>query len=1075
MESYGFFDSLKKKLIKLQDADLSKYKGYETDSAPAETTELKTPPTTPALVQPEKPIAKPVQIDPARVQKNYDGIFAVMKGIYDNAVEFDEEFSVPAKIKQKLMQQKQNVQKLPDPTKTEILSAINKFEKDFEQKGLTLFSSDKYVTFVAKEQQPETEPVELEAPEATKTPLYPDLTELEVKNLIQVNAKAFRGRSQNATARAIEYLRSLNQFKMNTHNMDILDSLVEAGVGQHFALQKSPMSKSQRVDLISLFEQHYLRDVGEKEKEANMKKLFGDTIETEFDDDEKTMPTDYIRDHIFQSKGNKEFFLNFFVENDGNPRVQAILQSIAEKYKVGMIGEYEDFYGVPFAAQAPDEDAQQQKDMINKNVRDWATFIEFSKNRSDYKIFNFMQSGMFDYFYDEVKNIIVQHDHPLHMQFFNWVASQIKDLTLVSEYAPKAFEEGQYVDENREEQGEEEITTKELGQATKAVLQSNDLNTCNLPKIRLGDFVSPKYIECLRQDWKKLDSYMKDLLQNMNAEYNLIDPADRTKGTSDRREFLLSKLLLWEKMYESMTLAVGDIIGNKERGMKVTDLDIVTLLNRDWSNLLNNLSFASVDMSQFDTTVVKYVEKASEDLQISSDEAYEKLLGKGMKEWGSNREALIRMRNSAHQQLAKTNPQFARLLQEYKADSTRVETAFRGLDPSNFAKIDKLRKDNDNKLKGLFEKAQTNLADLEHLIAPSDLVGKYGADTVLTFLEVLIKEPEVVEVGVLLSRQNPGTYTDKLNYIYDLMNRGLSFEIDDANLQKLDAKTLQTLQDKRAITEDKLDDLTPQQIDSVFNTVRDILLTMHLPARESKRFFAEEAALDDRMIQEIVTELQEKHESKFPVIKNIAELRAAKKEVRNEFYEHMLQSRFGKYYIEATTNYNALVSWVAKGLQAICMDSDRLAQVGFADADSFMKSIGIETANVDLLATKKSDIESAWYAICEQLNDLEPRKVKSIAKRYLPETFDVYANIRRLQKGGVKNTIEATTMQSVFDYMRSAREAGAVPPDPKRVERSMGNAQFLGRMLDLSAQKRTKQAKSQKPTKQASIVYFTLL
>ena len=188
----------------------------------------------------------------------------------------------------------------------------------------------------------------------------------------------------------------------------------------------------------------------------------------------------------------------------------------------------------------------------------------------------------------------------------------------------------------------------------------------------------------------------------------------------------------------------------------------------------------------------------------------------------------MRIRKEAYNQLASKDKNFAKLLQQYKPDSVQVQSAFKNSDPVNYKKITKLRTDNDNKLKNLFEKAQTNLSDLEYIIADKDLQQKYGADTILTFLEVLIKEPKVVEVGVLLSKQNPGTRVDKLEYLYDLVSRGLEFNIDDVYLKRMDPAIQAKLQQKRVLTEAQLDQLSPQQIDTVFSTIRDVMFLVHV-------------------------------------------------------------------------------------------------------------------------------------------------------------------------------------------------------------------------------------------------------
>ena len=272
---------------------------------------------------------------------------------------------------------------------------------------------------------------------------------------------------------------------------------------------------------------------------------------------------------------------------------------------------------------------------------------------------------------------------------------------------------------------------------------------------------------------------------------------------------------------------VYEIIGTGEE-RKISDTDILTLLNRDWNNMLNHLSFSRVDMSLDDVTVQKYTQMAQRDLGLSEEDAYKALLGKGIIDWSSGREEWLRIRKEAYNQLASKDKNFAKLLQQYKPDSVQVQSAFKNSDPVNYKKITKLRTDNDNKLKNLFEKAQTNLSDLEYIIADKDLQQKYGADTILTFLEVLIKEPKVVEVGVLLSKQNPGTRDDKREYLYDLVSRGLEFNIDDVYLKRMDPAIQAKLQQKRVLTEAQLDQLSPQQIDTVFSTIRDVMFLVHV-------------------------------------------------------------------------------------------------------------------------------------------------------------------------------------------------------------------------------------------------------
>jgi hypothetical protein len=921
-------------------------------------------------------------------------------------------------------------------------AAIQDLSNEFNARGIDILRN---VDIVANEPVIETVPAkQIQKPHLPKNKNY---TEQEVRTYLRAIAKLNNLPAVNAEALAIEICKSLPEFRDNEENMQILEQIESSGLGRHKTIRPANISNDDRDELVRIFFSSYLneppsdlpddvrKDLDAK-RLANWSKIVGDV---QLDDISKAQElyeersnvdiVDYIRKGIFSpSVKNKETFLEFFLSGKAGvlDRLSRMYDKAAENYL------------------SEDDLNTLEDEMWLSENRQWKSFmVGASAGKKDANMYSFMQQEAMPLFVNELKSIMQNDGDPLHQTFFNWICGKV---------FTKSYSETGYKQEHAMQgrganlEGEQQLELSEEQKATSAkgfnvqrfmdkVVNVNSLNSCkDFPKLKAGMVPNIAYFDCLSKDWKQISGYMKTVLLGIQSRYNSIPSVSETvpqlsKEQIDIKIDCLQKMILWEKLYDSVRDTMQEVLRAKTRTSKpLTDDMFIKILNRQWYDVFDAKQWQDTRFDKEDDKVIKYCEKGERDLGIPFDTVYTKIFSDKISEYKSRQSVIDEFINSKIDE----DTNLKDLVSKYGRDSWQVKDYLK-TDKNFKQQIDAVDKSNKNILNILQQKARYDLYQYKDILLSPEVLDKFGGETVLTFMEMMKIRPEHEQLGILVSRQNLGTYNDKIDYLYEILRRGAKFDIDgSANVSAEDLKLL-----------------SATQIDTIFATVRETLKLLYGGTSALKEALGSK---DSSISDAFVAELAQK--AGVTEIKNKASYKAAPLAEKNKINSAFIQTQLGKYHIETVEMQNAYVAWLAKFIQTACTMTDIYnGKFGFASKESFLESIGIDPYTLaDFSAT-----EDNYQDILEQIDTMPKRDLFKIGTKYFPQLNKAY-DMRRLQKGQVQSKSEQTMMSIEKILIDEAISKGLEEPSVKRFATGIEDGLFFAEVLDAASHKPAKLA-----------------
>jgi hypothetical protein len=472
----------------------------------------------------------------------------------------------------------------------------------------------------------------------------------------------------------------------------------------------------------------------------------------------------------------------------------------------------------------------------------------------------------------------------------------------------------------------------------------------------------------LKNNWNKLNSYFTDVIGALDGLY--AESTDR-----DQKINAIRKRLLWSRIRNSCQKSINQTLEAISRGSKdITDERMLNIINQDWSELFKLEHLKDEPIAANVPDVQAAVQKVVQDgLSPNAQSAYNELLCNGAENIG------------------------------IKLD--RKDQAY-----ANIAGIS-------NTIK---QKCHSDLENLEDVVFSPELVAKYGSDTLVSFVEVIGFYPEVAALGSLLSRKNRGAFQDKINYLSNLVRRGVDI----------------------GKSEQEIEMMTPEEVTNVFDQIRDMLETMyHSPGEIARRMSDEGSFFRDQDIAKWAAD------AGFPQITSKRDLSALKGKQRAPILSAILdafdKSEYKKYYVDQIRSLEAMRAYMEKYISNAGGNAEFLQRHGFQNRDEFMRNIGVHGGHIG-----------------EFLKNSPDRRMFQIANKYFPKLMAAYNHglLSKTKADKAKGVdIEAIVDEALAEHEMVPQDTplnkGKRPYGPGS-PRGTQDALFFAKILDMEAPQR---------------------
>jgi len=622
---------------------------------------------------------------------------------------------------------------------------------------------------------------------------YPDLSDKEMRNLIERNISSFAG-GMGGRSKALKQIATLPEIVQNDANSRLFERIKTEYQG---SINQSELTDQDRKDLIKIFMDSYLNTAKAKNPQEKAKiqsrlmalmpdmekdpylipekddferstrkkpKVRGrrrdeaeDILDAPREDFAKSFqlkkesakpvpvinPFDFIEKELFQPDSlNKELFLSFFlekgntglipVEDYSDPRDSAILRDQSGTYKSEAMG------------------------LVQQHSKELAEIL---------------------------KGIMTNPNDPNHDKFFSWVLNEIRRFGIRKEDPRNTVEESSAVDSDGKAMGGT-LTSSDVGFASefrlplsKNVIFEEGLKNTG-PKVIPGKTVDLDTIESFKQNAMKFIGFVSDMLKNMEEVYS-------TSDNKDLKKAILERLVYWGRVKRSCEDSAKVIIGEAESsnrtGKNLTDRRSILILNQNWDDFFKKEHFIEYGWNLEDSPdISSAVNLAIRDKLLPIDGGF------------------IQDPNQAYEEM------------------------FGGIDISDRGAANKI-----------LNRSRGKLPLLKDLIINPELIQKYDRDTLISFLDVIGIPPDSISIGALLAKNNKGSFENKMNYLSELSRKGV--------IQKNDAE---------------IENMSPQEISDLFETVRSHLEMIYSTNGELKKMLGDSSIVNvsDQEVSRIASE-----------------------------------------------------------------------------------------------------------------------------------------------------------------------------------------------------------------------------
>jgi len=788
-----------------------------------------------------------------------------------------------------------------------------------------------------------------------------NLSKGEVKAIFDRSRYLQQGREK--AEKTLEGLLKLPEFARNDSNRKLLEEVAAEQMGSAVA---SSISEEDRKSLSKLFLDSYLNNKQDPESLVRWSLLLGQPLsgKQKAMRDQKRQergekgPPPIIPKQIMESIDPFSFISNDLFFPDSNNK-DIFLSFFLEPYA------RQDM----FNAIGPDLDPIESELLVSAKEGTYrANAMDVLQRHADALVV-------------EMKDSISNPGNSFHHKFFDWVLKEIvrgasSKIGKEIQFTPDAPKKGdKMVDpfESAPDRGFRSDFRIEMG---KNVFETEGLRIEG-PKAEKGDLVDVDKADSLRNNWNRLNQFMMALSGKLDALY--------AKSTSpDQKINAMRKKILWSRVRQSCELSVKQTLEAISRGVKsITDERMLNIINQDWSELfkLEHLSDKSFSPTEPDIA-----------------EAIQKLVADGVckaKVDKNTGNVAMTAQQSAYDELVTLS-----------AIDYPPNMKVNGKKDPNYMKVNNTRNI-------IQQKAYGTMENLKEVLLDPDLITQFGNDTLVSFIEVVGFFPETAAIGALLAKKNRGTFDDKINYLTQLVRRGV-------DLGK---------------TEEEIEVMSPQEISAIFDNVRGMLETLYSTSEEIRTRLSDPNSF-----------FKDEDVSRFAAAAGLGNVRSKtdfaklNDESKDAIINELDKSEFKKYCVDQITAINAMKSFLEKYISYSTGDQAFLQRNGFKSKDDFYRHIGVKGGSVDEFLDKSPD-----------------RRIFQVAQRYYPKLFDAYN--RGLLKKTEGDKAESSKIQKIVDDLLAGAENA--PVDLKSSKRPYGpsrqkakDALFFAQILDAESPQR---------------------
>jgi hypothetical protein len=373
------------------------------------------------------------------------------------------------------------------------------------------------------------------------------------------------------------------------------------------------------------------------------------------------------------------------------------------------------------------------------------------------------------------------------------------------------------------------------------------IHAVNCQKLEKGMIPHMEYFDCLQKDFERIKQYMTAVDSALLAKYKRLPAVDSVDR--DVKITCLQKALLFRRFLKAVMSTVNEVLRAKTREYApLTNELVLKVLNREWGDFFDSRHWETSDWSLNSEDIEKFVKVAVRDMGGSEEEMYKALFGEKISAYINPSEYQDRARNILEAREA-TDPNLKQMTAKhgYLLDGKRNYALYAYLEekhPDIIEGMTQLQASNFNALTGQTHRLNLELHKVEDALVSNELLEKFGGDTILAFLEMIKMRPDHVQFGVLMSDVNLGAFKDKLDYLYEILQRGAEFSVEGRKIQKEPGE--------QAISPKDIEALSPTEINTIFSTIRNMLRFLYGNIKGlEKALGAKDSSFADSYISEL--------------------------------------------------------------------------------------------------------------------------------------------------------------------------------------------------------------------------------
>jgi hypothetical protein len=791
---------------------------------------------------------------------------------------------------------------------------------------------------------------------------------------------------------------------------------------------------AERQEIYDSFRQVYLQKdfADEKQKEETFGLLFGykyrdskgvikDVPKSRLTETGEVEPDKFLKENIFVSKGGVEIYLTFFAPS--NPYF---------KWTEAFRNKFINF----IVAKKGDQFRADELNALNQFIKEQT---EGRKSGISRVVGNYLQnSDRVSFFMSEIANIIngqsLDGDNrygidykTLQKRFFDWVVEKVSAASRREAEkltGQSASEEVDVVEQALEggEKGSGFKKDKAINRQAVEKIDDRTINSCaEIPKIDQNASVNTiRYaINCLRDDWQKLNFYIESVVNKMQQLSNNLS------GSNVQEDYvtnLLRKTFLWDRMRRSTDRVVKNLVQrestiSEDFVQTVTAANYYHLLNRNWRSIFRLEWIAAENI------------KLNESMESASTYDYE--FEDEASVVDSNQTANVTQMKAATMQVREMCQKFVNLGFAKSLDDAYIKLMGKNAKDYVYMPLVNGKKQeptaaaakiNRNARFILRENAYTNIAEFKDILLDSQIIndpimqGK-GMQIALTFISLIGYDVTNARLGLIFSRKNLSSFDDKINLLADYLSRGVDITGEvTTNLEKnFEQEKVVITQRLRSegYDEDQIEkylkiefskyianalkNFSPQQINSIFDTIREVMPIVYgadtyakdyLEANIGKGFI--DAKLINTCLQQAANDPENADISDFLLtlkIENAADFakfkglrktnNAALKAIARKFQDNMKKD----YYLESAAQYEYLLELLTADIKRNLLKENWVQQFRFRTVEDFLQKI-----HPDLT------VDSSPQLFKAKLSSLPRFYLLKICEIFSPKIFMAYKN-----------------------------------------------------------------------------------